>query len=73
MHCLTGKLALHTYVLLIFEKSLLQSFLTVFLDFERAFDSIEWNFIHKCLETFNFGLDLRQWLKSSIQISLIAF
>ena len=35
----------------------------MFLDFERAFDSIEWNFIHKCLETFNFGLDLRQWIK----------
>ena len=25
----------------------------VFLDFEKAFDSIEWNFIHS-LETFNF-------------------
>ena len=35
----------------------------VFLDFEKAFDSIEWNFIHKCLEMFNFGLDLRQWIK----------
>ena len=35
----------------------------VFLDFEKAFDSIEWNFIHRCLETFNFGLDLRQWIK----------
>ena len=32
----------------------------VLLDFEKAFDSIEWNFIHK---TFNFGLDLRQWIK----------
>ena len=35
----------------------------VFLNFEKAFDSIEWNFIHKFLETFNFGLDLRQWIK----------
>ena len=35
----------------------------VFLDFEKAFDSIEWNFIHKCLETFNFGPDLREWIK----------
>ena len=43
--------------------------IAVFLDFEKAFDSIEWNFIHKCLETFNFGLDLRQW----IQISLVTF
>jgi len=35
----------------------------MFLDFEKAFDSIEWNVIHKCLETFNFGRDLQQWIK----------
>lgn len=35
----------------------------VFLDFENTFDSLEWNFIHKCLETFNFSLDLRQWIR----------
>ena len=35
----------------------------IFLDFEKAFDSIEWNFIYKYLETFNFGLDHRQWIK----------
>lgn len=35
----------------------------VFLVFEKVFDSIEWNFIHKYLETFNFGLDLSQWIK----------
>ena len=34
----------------------------MFLDFEKALDSIEWNFIHKCLETFNFGPGLRQWI-----------
>ena len=45
-----------------------------FLDFEKAFDSIEWSCIHKCLETFNFGLDLRQWIKVFyIQISLVVF
>ena len=33
------------------------------MDFEKAFDSVEWNFIHKCLATFNFGLDLRQWIR----------
>ena len=31
--------------------------LAVFLNFEKAFDSIE----QKCLETFNFGPQLRQW------------
>ena len=35
----------------------------VFLDFEKAFDSIEWNFSYKYLETYYFGLDLRQWIK----------
>lgn len=36
--------------------------LAVFLDFEKAFDSIEWNYLQKCLETFNFGPQLRQWV-----------
>ena len=32
-----------------------------FLDFEKAFDSIEWNFIHRCLELFGFGSDFIRW------------
>ena len=32
----------------------------VFLDFEKAFDSIEWNYLQKRLETFKFGPQLRQ-------------
>ena len=36
--------------------------IAVFLDFEKAFDSIEWYFIQKCLESFNFGPNLRQWI-----------
>ena len=35
--------------------------LAFFPDFETAFDSIEWN-LQKCLETFNFGPQLRQWI-----------
>jgi len=35
----------------------------VFLNFEKAFDSIEWNYIQKSLETFNFGLQLCQWVR----------
>ena len=33
----------------------------VFLDFEKAFDSVEWSYIQKCLEATNFSPDLRQW------------
>ena len=36
--------------------------LAVFLGFEKAFDSIEWNYPQKCLKTFNFGPQLRQWI-----------
>ena len=36
--------------------------IAVFLDFEKAFDSIEWDFIQKCLESFSFGPNLRQWI-----------
>ena len=36
--------------------------LAVFLDFEKAFDYIEWCYLQKCLEAFNFGPQLRQWI-----------
>ena len=36
--------------------------IAVFLDFEKAFDSIEWDFIRKCLESLDFGPNLRQWI-----------
>ena len=35
----------------------------IFLDFEKAFDTIEWNYLQKCLEVFNFGPQLRQWIR----------
>ena len=35
----------------------------MFLDFEKAFDSIKWNYLQKCLEVFKFGPQLRQWIK----------
>ena len=36
--------------------------LAVFLDFEKASDSIEWCYLQKCLEAFNFGPKLWQWI-----------
>ena len=33
------------------------------LDFRKAFDSIEWSFIMKTLDYFNFGSDIKRWIK----------
>ena len=37
--------------------------LFLFVDFEKAFDSIEWSFIQKTLRHFNFGTSLVSWVK----------
>ena len=37
--------------------------LLLFIDFEKAFDSIEWSFIEKTLKHFNFGPSLVAWIK----------
>ena len=34
----------------------------LFIDFRKAFDTIEWNFIHKCIELYNFGPNIRKWI-----------
>lgn len=38
--------------------------LAVFLDFEKAFDSMEWNFLSKVLDKFNFGPDFKNWIET---------
>ena len=38
--------------------------LIILIDFEKAFDSISWEFIQKTLETFNFGEDTINWVRS---------
>ena len=37
--------------------------LILFIDFEKAFDTIEWKFIWKALEKYNFGNQLIKWIK----------
>ena len=36
--------------------------LLLFLDFEKAFDTVEWVFIKKTLELFNFGPSMIKWI-----------
>ncbi len=35
----------------------------LFMDFEKAFDSVEWNFLFKVLQKFNFGESFISWMK----------
>ena len=34
----------------------------LFIDFCKALDTIEWNFIHKCIELYNFGPKIIKWI-----------
>jgi len=34
------------------------------LDFRKAFDSIEWPFIMKTLDYFNFGIGVKKWVST---------
>ena len=38
--------------------------IALLLDFKKAFDSLEWNFILNALETFGLGASLVQWVKT---------
>ena len=40
-----------------------QSIMTA-IDFEKAFDSLNWNFLHKSLEFFGFGESFLGWIKT---------
>ena len=44
------------------EEQNMNGFITL-VDFEKAFVSIEWNFLFKCLKTFNFGDSFLAWIK----------
>ena len=37
--------------------------LIMLIDFEKALDTLEWQFIEKALQVYNFGEDFRKWVK----------
>ena len=37
--------------------------LLLFIDFDKAFDSLKWNFMFKCLAIFGFGTSLTRWVE----------
>ena len=37
--------------------------LLLLIDFEKAFDSLSWQFLHKALQHLNFGESVRKWVK----------
>ena len=37
--------------------------LLVTIDFEKAFDSLSWDYLFKAIKTFNFGTDFLRWVK----------
>ena len=41
-----------------------QGGLLLLIDFEKAFDSVEWNFLDEALKFFNFGESIRWWVKT---------
>ena len=36
----------------------------LFIDFQKAFDSIDWEFMIKCLDVFGFGPSLKGWIET---------
>ena len=36
----------------------------ILLDFQKAFDSLEWSFIQNTLTLFNFGNEIKKWIST---------
>ena len=39
----------------------------IFIDFRKAFDTLEWRYLFSCLKAFNFGPDLINWVRTFYQ------
>ena len=39
----------------------------IFIDFRKAFDTLEWHYLFSCLKAFNFGPDLINWVRTFYQ------
>ena len=57
-----GEVVRTTYDILNFAKEKNRAGILLTIDFEKAYDSISFNFIKKCLYFFNFGEDLIKWV-----------
>ena len=38
--------------------------MAIIIDFKKAFDPVDWNFLAKILEAFNFGPQIQKWIKT---------
>ena len=59
-----GEVARSIFDIIDHTESLKLSGILLFIDFEKAFDSIEWDFLYQALEAFNFGPTLIRWIKT---------
>ena len=46
------------------ELSMPSDILLYFIYFEKAFDSVEWDFLYHSLKVFKFGQTLMKWIKT---------
>jgi hypothetical protein len=46
-----------------YSKTYNQSGIIALIDFQKAFDSISWDFLYKALTKFNFGTNCISWIK----------
>jgi len=38
--------------------------LAIFTDFKKAFDTVDWNFLFRVLQAFNFGPCIQKWIRT---------